>query len=600
MSEHNFQVNLEGIIDILSNHLYSEEKVFIRELLQNATDAISARHQVEPDFKPEVQIELIGANEGTPAQLFFEDNGIGLTLEEVHSFLSSIGSSSKREMLFKKRKDFIGQFGIGLLSCFMVTNEIVMITRSVKSNNAIEWKGRADGSYTFKELEGEYEIGTKIFIKANKGQTDYFNFDKLAEALKLYGSLLPYPINLFSGNDKKQINDTRAPWEVYFEDEQKEKEAVLKYGKENFGITFQDYIPILTQDGNTQGVAFILPHEVSPSAKNTHKVYLKHMLVSEKADNLLPDWAFFVKCIINTDTLRPTASREAFYEDQKLRKTRNELGQILKDYLIDLEEYAPDKLKKLYVLHFHSMNTLALHDDDFFNIIISYVPFETDRGTLTLPEFEKLSKEIKHIPDVDEFRQVAGIARAQGIPIINSGYTYKRELLEKLELLQKDKKVLQVNTEHFIERFESLQPSENEMGAFFIQTANRVLHEYKCQPIFKKFEPKSLATLYSKDEFSAFLNSMNQKDDEQTLWGGIMNELAKNEFISGFAKLCFNFNNPIVKKLIMVEDEVQLGLYIKVLYVQGLLLGHYPLQQEDLDILSDGLTKLIDFGIQND
>jgi molecular chaperone HtpG len=63
--------------------------------------------------------------------------------------------------------------------------------------------------------------------------------------------------------------------------------------------------------------------------------------------------------------------------------------------------------------------------------------------------------------------------------------------------------------------------------------------------------------------------------------------------------LCFNLQNPVIQKLIRLSDETQLTLYIKILYVQALLLGHHPLQQEDLNILSDGLTSLIDFGIQD-
>ena len=139
MKTFNFQVNLEGIIDILANHLYSEEKVFIRELLQNATDAITARKKINPNFEGKIRVDVIDGDGTTPAQIVFEDNGIGLTKEEVHQFLSSIGSSIKRKTnkLAQNRADFIGQFGIGLLSCFMVTDEIVMVTRSVKSDEVL-------------------------------------------------------------------------------------------------------------------------------------------------------------------------------------------------------------------------------------------------------------------------------------------------------------------------------------------------------------------------------------------------------------------------------------------------------------------------------
>ena len=245
------------------------------------------------------------------------------------------------------------------------------------------------------------------------------------------------------------------------------------------------------------------------------------------------------------------------------------------------------------------MNTLALHDDEFFKIIIPYIPFETDHGNLTLNEFEESNDVIRHIPNVDEFRQVAGIANAQGISIINSGYTYKRELLEKLSRLFPEKQVVEVNTEHFIERFEEPFPSEKDAAAFFSRVADSVLSEYKCQAVLKKFNPLNLSTLFSKDEFSGLWSSIQKSDEvSNTLWGGIMNELSQNEFISGYSKLCFNLKSPLIQKLTTITDEEQLRLYIKVLYVQSLLLGHHPLGGEELEILSSGLTKLIDFGIK--
>ena len=124
-----FQVNLAGIIELLSHHLYSGPQVYLRELLQNATDAIQARHQLEPDHAGEITIELVHDQQGQ-ATLVFEDNGVGLTEDEVHKFLSTIGLSAKSADLARRRGDFFGQFGFGLLSGCGVTDELVMITRS--------------------------------------------------------------------------------------------------------------------------------------------------------------------------------------------------------------------------------------------------------------------------------------------------------------------------------------------------------------------------------------------------------------------------------------------------------------------------------------
>ena len=105
-----FQVNLKGMIELLSEHIYSAPNVFVRELLQNGIDANTARRSIDENHKGIINIYLNKVND-TP-QLIFEDNGIGLTEEEVHQFLSVIGQSSKRGDF--NEKDFIGKFGIGM------------------------------------------------------------------------------------------------------------------------------------------------------------------------------------------------------------------------------------------------------------------------------------------------------------------------------------------------------------------------------------------------------------------------------------------------------------------------------------------------------
>ncbi|MDE7202165.1 MAG: ATP-binding protein, partial [Lachnospiraceae bacterium] len=95
MANYNFKVDLKGIIRLLSDNLYSSDKVFLRELLQNAVDAIDARKKADSSC-PEGKITVTYRRKAKGAELVFADNGIGLTKEEIHSFLSVIGQSSKR------------------------------------------------------------------------------------------------------------------------------------------------------------------------------------------------------------------------------------------------------------------------------------------------------------------------------------------------------------------------------------------------------------------------------------------------------------------------------------------------------------------------
>jgi len=125
---HSFQVDLRGVVDLLSSHLYSSPDVYVRELIQNAVDALSARG---PDaVGSAVVVEC--HDSGGPPVLSVEDEGVGLTVDEVHELLATIGSSSKRADLLGPDVDYLGRFGIGLLACFLVSDDIRVVTRSAR------------------------------------------------------------------------------------------------------------------------------------------------------------------------------------------------------------------------------------------------------------------------------------------------------------------------------------------------------------------------------------------------------------------------------------------------------------------------------------
>jgi len=594
MEKHNFQVNLEGMIDILANHLYSEEKVFIRELLQNAIDAITARKKIEPNYEPAIRLDLIESEGDTPAQIIFEDNGIGLTKEEIHIFLSSIGSSSKRrsKKLENTRENFIGQFGIGLLSCFMVTDEIVMVTRSATTEEVFEWRGNNDGSYAIKRLKIQVEPGTRVYLRAKKDVEKFFKKEMLKELVLHYGNLLPYPI--FFGDEDMQLNEASAP----FDNQLLSKTNLLAFGKSQFNLDFFDCFPIQTASGMTKGLAYILPFSPNPSVKMTHQVYLKRMLISEKVDNVLPKWAFFVKCIINSNNLRPTASRESFYEDENLKLTKKELGQCIKNYLIDLALTNEVKLQQLIRIHHDTLKALALHDDEFFNIIINHLPFPSNIGFVTLKEFEKESKDIKFIGDLDEFRQVAGVASAQGTPVINSGFIFDTDLLKKYAKLNPSKKVKRLNAQSFIQTFEDLTIEERNNSLDFLEFAKEVLEKFNCDATIKKFKPRNVPTLYYMSAHMNFLRSAQKtKDIGDEVWGDILDSVTEDLKYKKGAQLCFNYSHPLIRKLIKSADFEVNELYVKILFVQSLLMGHHPLNNKEMTILSVGLMTLLDRSI---
>ena len=595
-----FQVHLRGIIELLSKHLYSGPQVYLRELLQNGVDAIRARLTLETKHAGEITLEVLGHGKKGPPTLLFTDNGIGLTEAEIHEFLATIGQSSKRGEGddWDQPSDFIGRFGVGLLSCFIVCEEIVVLTRSAREPAAktLEWRGRQDGTYAIKVLERDIPPGTQVYLTCKPGSEEFFQPDKVFELVKHFGGLLPYPIKMLRGSDVRIVNDDPPPWRRRFANVKQEREAMLDYGEETFGFKCFDFIPLRSEAGKIEGVAYVLPHTPSLAGKRTHRVYLKNMLLAENAEGLLPDWAFFVKCIVNANELRPLASREGFYEDDALATARDNLGQCLRDYLLKLARDDSERLQRLVGLHYLAMKALATRDDEFFTLFIDFLPFQTSLGTMTLAEYRRDNPTIKYLANFDQFREFSGVAAAQDLCIVNGGPVYDCELLEKYGYLIPGASVEEIDPASMTQALEDLTMEEQEEVFNLVRIADLVLQPYHCGAEIKKFLPREMPTLYSTSRDGNFLRSVEQsREVADELWSSVLGNLADKRSGAMYSQLCFNYHNPLVRKLAGLTDKTLLQRSIQMLYVQALMLGHHPLQSREMALLNDGLIGLIEY-----
>ena len=597
--DHKFQIDLRGVIDLLSHHLYSGPEVFVRELLQNATDAVRARHLLDPGHVGDIHLEIHQAK-GQPPSLVVSENGVGLTTEEVHTFLATIGLSSKRAADGDRPTDFIGQFGIGILACFVVSDAIVVYSKSAKtpSARAVEWRAKPDGTYTLKELDRDLDPGTQVWLTAKAGCEEHFAPDAVRDTARRFGGLLPYPIRLTHGKQTVVVNEGGAPWRTAFPTERAKYKALMAFGRETFDADFLDAVPLKSAVGGIDGVAYVLPYGATLTSKRSHRVYLKNMLLSESVDNLLPEWAFFVKAVVNADDLRPTAARESFYEDDKLQAARDALGECLRQYLAGLAETDPRKLDKIIALHGLAIKALAVQDDDFYKLVIDWLPFETSAGTLTFGEYRKQNDAVRYAASVDQFRQVSRVAQAQGFTIINAGYTYDAELLRRAEDLV-GVAVEQIDPADLTQQCDELTLAEQDQIAPFLAAAEGVLKPFRCRPDVKKYRPRELPALYTTSGEGRFYRSLEQsKEVSNPLWAGVLGNISKKDKgTASYADLCFNFDNPLVRRLSTVRDRAVLMRSIQMLYLQSLLLGHHPLSGKEMTLLNDGLLALVEWGI---
>ena len=599
-----FQVNLGGIIELLSEHLYSSREVYIRELLQNGVDAIRARQLIDPTHEGCVTLRVVIADDGSP-QLIFEDDGVGLTLDETHQFLATIGASSKRDLEGVRRAEFIGQFGIGLLSCFMVCDELLMLTRSAREPDApvVSWRGRADGTYSTEVLDdAELPCGTHVYLSCKPGQEALFEHERVIALARRFGGLLPFPVEVVAPDGHTvRVNPRPAPWAIKHESAEAARQAGLRFGEECFGETFLECIPLSSQAGQVEGLALVLAHTPSPAARPQHRVYLKHMFLSDAAENLLPGWAFFVKAVINTQALRPTASRESFYEDDVLARTRVELGDCLRQHLERLRAHHPERLERLIHLHHDALKSLAIHDDDFLKIFADMLPFETSAGRMSLGAFRQTldGRPIRYTRTVDQFRQIAPIAAAQGFGVINGGYAFDADLLERLPSVLRVH-VERVDPAQLAERFHEVSLEERQELAALLRAAEEVLTPFRCRPIARRFASAELPTLYTVSDDLGFLRALESARDEATdHWAAMLGDMLDAQPNTSQAQLCFNATNPLIRRLARVEDEALLRMAVQTMYVQSLLMGHHPLSGAELALLNTGLLDWIEWGIHH-
>ncbi|MCR2805982.1 HSP90 family protein [Paenibacillus soyae] len=584
MQPFNFQVNLKGIIDLLSNHLYSDPGVFVRELLQNGVDAITARKRLGQAFDGEVKVEVFSSH-----SISITDNGSGLTEEEIEQFLARIGSSTKREEQ-DAADDYIGQFGVGLLACFVVSEEIALVTRSAKDGQALEWRGKPDGTYTIKKLEREVSVGTTVYLKAKADYEEYFEYYRLSGLIEKYGQYLPIPILLIEDGYEQTMTVPTPPWRM-------SGEEAMAFVEEAVYTKPLDIIPLESRLGGARGIAYVLPYGVSLQDEKRHRVYLKNMLLSDKMTNILPPWAFFVNAIINTDSLRPTASREAFQENELFYTVRDELGECIKRYLIELADSNAELFERIVMIHYASLKTMAVEDDELYALFIRHFRFETSYGEMKLADIVREHSSILVAATLDEFRQVARVAKAQNLMVVNGGYVHDLDLMRNLPSVLEQVTVQVLNSLEFASRFEELSVVEQREARPFLDLSDELLGGYDCRSLIRWFEPADIPVLYNTNQDMHFFRMAEESEREaNALFAEVVRTIRDDMYEKPHARLCYNYNNPLVRKAIESGDAELKKASIELFYTQALLLGNHVLGAKELEMMNRSLLRFMNMG----
>lgn len=590
MANYNFKVDLKGIIRLLSDNLYSSDKVFLRELLQNAVDAIGARKKADASCS-EGKVTVTYRKNTKGAKLVFEDNGIGLTKEEIHSFLSVIGQSSKRQDTV--RNSFIGQFGIGLLSCFLVTNEIKVLTRSATEEKTYQWVGKSDGSYVITEPKKQMEPGTQVHLQLAGSKYDFFKEQEIIDDLAEYAFLLRTPVFFDGESAKKIVNSNFIPWRQQIS----MAEDMMAFGEQVFEEQFFDVIP-LTGDG-MKGYAFVsaIPANASRTTAR-HRIFLKDMYVTDDGRDLIPQWAFFTRCIINMDDLTPTASREGFTRDGKLLRAKNQIEKSIFDYFVALSQYDVRKLKLLTQIHNVAIKSLAMDNEQIYKLFFPFLTFPTNQGSMTGFQIVNAAKRVpvSYCVELDDFRRISPLLEGTKSLLINGGYIYDAGLLQRLTKFYKNVRIQAFDNgsyEHILED----APEELSLElAPFLSWARQGLEAFRCGVQFKSFSPNSLQALYVPGEDTALTDTMDERSFSGFFEGF---DFGAEEAQEG-NRLYLNSGNGFIQSLGQVRDPKLAQTLIHVIYIQAMLAGHYTLSAKETELMNQCLRSLMEYALHGE
>lgn len=592
-----FQVDLRGVVDLLSRHIYSSPRVYLRELLQNARDAIAARQDVDGGGG---RIRITPLTDAS-GEFVLRDDGVGLTAAEVGELLATVGRSSKRDIFDLPRSDYLGQFGIGLLSCFMVSDTIVIRSRSARGGAGVEWRGSADGTFQVAELDEELPIGTSVHLTPRFDADELLRPAAVHELATAFGEFLPVRVTIDTASGEEEVTRS-AP----FLDTAADPEAALRYGRDLLGATPLDTIEIGEPATGTRGVAYVLPFAPPPGARQATRMYLGRMLLSERADDVLPDWAFFVRAVVDSTGLAPTASREALVEDTALEHVREQLGAGIRRWVLELGLREPQRLAQFVAVHEVGLKSLVRHDDELARFITRWLTVETTHGTLRIGDLVERHPLVRFATTVDEFRQIAGITPADEV-LVNGGYLYDADLVRMLPDLYPGVAVERVDVTAELDRLDPPPLDDRDLAVGVEERAGAVLAGAGCAVVVRAIDRPELTGLYVADpEVLRAIDRTRARGVTGALWGGVLDRIdasasaARDDDLR--ARLCLNWSNPVVRALTRVRDDAVFARTVQLLYIQALLAGHHPLADADRALMTSALTDLVALsaGIEED
>jgi molecular chaperone HtpG len=347
-----FQSETKQVLRLVIHSLYSHKEIFLRELISNASDACEKLR-----FEALANPSLLGADtltvtlipDSAAGTLIVQDNGIGMTQDEVIDNLGTIARSGTKKFLeglsgdSAKDAQLIGQFGVGFYSAFIVADRVTVLSKRPGAE-AVRWDSSGEGTYEIQPSD-KTDRGTEVILHLRDEEKEFLEPSRLKQLVRKYSDHLSVPVLLKTGDTVETLNQAKAFWtrpksELKDEDYQAFYQH-LTHDSEPARAWSHNKV-----EGNLEYTSLLYLPKRAPfdlferERSGGVQLYVKRVFIMDKAAELLPSWLRFMRGLVDTDDLPLNVSRELLQNNRTVEKIKSAL---VKRSLDLLEEIAADK-----------------------------------------------------------------------------------------------------------------------------------------------------------------------------------------------------------------------------------------------------------------
>lgn len=437
----NIRIASENMMPIIKKWLYSEKDIFLREIVANASDAITKMKKLAElgEASAEEDYKITVTTDSKAGTLTVEDNGIGMTEEEVEKYITQIAFSGAADFVEKYEKaggdGIIGHFGLGFYSAYMVSETIEIFTKSYREGSVgVHWTSDGNSTYTIGDCEKESR-GTKIVMHIAKAEKEFLKEDVIRSLLAKYCSFMPYEIylNPKEGQENKPVNTT-VP--LYLK---QPKDCTEEEYKRFYRETFADFNePLFWIHLNMEypfrlkGILYFPKVKKQVELERGQvKLYCNQVYIADNIKEVIPEFLMLLNGVIDCPDIPLNVSRSFLQNDRQVQKIAKHITKKVADKLTEL--YKKDKER--YESCWGDISTFVkfgcIKDDDFYqkvkdiiifkNLAGEYRPLESFFGEEVSEEEAKEGKEPQsayYVSDENKQAQYIKMFKAAGLDAI--------------------------------------------------------------------------------------------------------------------------------------------------------------------------------------